>query len=137
MTYEAHTQRNDHNLQSPIIYGINSLYATLHRVNPWQDCEMTEAGPRDPRRIQFSAHTWRTCRPSCVCSRVYIHACIIRTTRWKRMDKEGRGQEPWTTFQYVCSIDPRCITFDTGAVDTSLHSCIRKICVQRYVYTDF
>lgn len=22
------------------------------------------------------------------------------------MDKEGRGQEPWTTFQYVCSIDP-------------------------------
>lgn len=91
-----------HNFQSPRLSSmVNSLYMTLYRVNPWQDCEMTEAGPRDPRRIQFSAHTWRTCCPSRVC--VCVHACIftrvIRTTRWKRMDKEGRGQEPWTTFR--------------------------------------
>lgn len=89
-----------HNFQSPRLSSmVNSLYMTLYRVNPWQDCEMTEAGPRDPRRIQFSAHTWRTCCPSRVCVYACIFTRVIRTTRWKRMDKEGRGQEPWTTFR--------------------------------------
>lgn len=95
---------------------------TLDRIARWRK-------PVHVIRVEFNFLRTRDARVAhrawvCVHTRVYSR--VIRTTRWKRMDKEGRGQEPWTTFRLpirVRSIHV-CITFDTGAADISLHSYI-------------
>lgn len=68
---------------------------TLDRIARWRK-------PVHVIRVEFNFLRTRDARVAhrawvCVHTRVYSR--VIRTTRWKRMDKEGRGQEPWTTFR--------------------------------------
>lgn len=97
-TFEAHTAIiSNHPAYHPwlTLYIWRYIGLTLDRIARWRK-------PVHVIRVEFNFLRTRDARVAhrvCVC----VHACIftrvIRTTRWKRMDKEGRGQEPWTTFR--------------------------------------
>lgn len=101
-TFEAHTAIiSNHPAYHPwlTLYIWRYIGLTLDRIARWRK-------PVHVIRVEFNFLRTRDARVAhrvCVC----VHACIftrvIRTTRWKRMDKEGRGQEPGqpSVCQYV------------------------------------
>lgn len=129
-TFEAHTTIISNHPAYHLwltLYMWRCIGSTLDRIARWRK-------PVHVIRVEFNFPRTRDAR---VGHRACIFTRVIRTTRWKRMDKERRGQEPWTTFRLPIRIPSihRCITtFDTGAANISLHSyicwCIRKIYVR-------